>query len=129
MMSWGRGCLLGASFASSSNASLHNMVAVSSVMRQLLVFRELRLQRETLNPAVTFMGGWGSVSPMRGWSDLPSVYFCTMDAEELCAAANAQGLRPAPAPCTHQRHSSSLGQMRQNDAELSNLCERRVHAQ
>ena len=46
--------------------------------------------RET---AVTFMGGWGSAdpNPMDGW-DLPAECFCTMQAEQLCAAANDQGL-------------------------------------
>lgn len=74
-------------------------------MGQLLSCGELHLGRDTLSPAVTFMGGWvsGIPNPMQDelWmndyagADQLLECYCVMDAEQLCAAANAQGLSAA----------------------------------
>ena len=80
-------------------------------MRQLLFYRVMRLQRQqkSLSPAVTFLGGWGSANfDHMGLWGLPPEYFCTLDAEQLCAAANAQGLSAAFEDCPNSPHALTI---------------------
>ena len=62
-------------------------------MRHLLLFRDLDIEGDE-NPRVIFLGGWSSANPDPDPMDQPEC-FCVMDAEQLCAAANAQGLSAA----------------------------------